>query len=406
LLGAEEFGFATAPLVVMGCVMMRVCHLNTCPVGIATQDPELRKTFTGKPEFVQTFFRFIAEEVRELMASLGVRAIDELVGRAEALDVAPATEHWKAAGLDLSPLLHQPALPAGAARRATRRQDPGLAQVLDRTLIARAAAALDRQAPVEFALPIRNTDRTTGTLLGYEVTRRYGGAGLPDDTIRVSLTGSAGQSFGAFLPRGITLALEGDANDYVAKGLSGGRVVVRPPRGARFAAETSVIIGNVSLYGATSGEAFVRGMAGERFAVRNSGARAVVEGVGDHACEYMTGGRAVVLGLTGRNFAAGMSGGLAYVLDGDGRFASRCNTTMVDLEPLADEDEIALVHELLARHAVLTGSPVATDLLGEWPTAVARFVAVVPRDFKRVRAAEARARAEARTPAFSELVGA
>ena len=406
LLGAEEFGFATAPLVVMGCVMMRVCHLNTCPVGIATQDPELRKTFTGKPEFVQTFFRFIAEEVRELMASLGVRTIDELVGRAEALDVAPATEHWKAAGLDLSPLLHQPALPAGAARRATRRQDPGLAQVLDRTLIARAAAALDRQAPVEIALPIRNTDRTTGTLLGYEVTRRYGGAGLPDDTIRVSFTGSAGQSFGAFLPRGITLALEGDANDYVAKGLSGGRVVVRPPRGARFAAETSVIIGNVSLYGATGGEAFVRGMAGERFAVRNSGARAVVEGVGDHACEYMTGGRAVVLGLTGRNFAAGMSGGLAYVLDSDGRFASRCNTTMVDLEPLADEDEIALVHELLARHAVLTGSPVATDLLGEWPKAVARFVAVVPRDFKRVRAAEARARAEARTPAFSELVGA
>jgi glutamate synthase (NADPH) large chain len=406
LLGAEEFGFATAPLVVMGCVMMRVCHLNTCPVGIATQDPELRKTFTGKPEFVQTFFQFIAEEVRELMASLGVRRLDDLIGHSEALDVTPATAHWKAAGLDLTPLLHQPALAAGAARRMTRLQDAGLHRVLDRTLITHAAAALERQTPVEFALPIRNTDRTAGTLLGYEVTRRYGGAGLPDDTIRVSFTGSAGQSFGAFLPRGITLALEGDANDYVGKGLSGGRVVVKPPRAARFVAEESVIIGNVSLYGATGGEAFVRGVAGERFAVRNSGARAVVEGVGDHGCEYMTGGRVVVLGLTGRNFAAGMSGGLAYVLDVDGRFASRCNTAMVDLERLTDEDEIAAVHELLARHAVLTGSPVAARLLDDWPDALAGLVAVVPRDFKRVRAAEAKARAEARTPAFSELVGA
>ncbi len=278
--------------------------------------------------------------------------------------------------------------------------------MLDRTLIASAAAALDCQTPVEIALPIRNTDRTTGTLLGYEVTRRYGGAGLPDDTIRVGFTGSAGQSFGAFLPRGITLALEGDANDYVAKGLSGGRVVVRPPRHARFVAEESVIIGNVSLYGATSGEAFVRGVAGERFAVRNSGARAVVEGVGDHGCEYMTGGRVVVLGRTGRNFAAGMSGGLAYVLDLDGGFASRCNVAMVDLEPLEDDDEVALLHELLARHAVLTGSPVAARVLDGWPAMLPRFVAVVPRDFKRVRAAEAKARAEARQPAFSDLVGA
>ncbi|MGE0359521.1 MAG: glutamate synthase large subunit [Vicinamibacterales bacterium] len=406
LLGAEEFGFATAPLVVMGCVMMRVCHLNTCPVGIATQDPALRQAFTGRPEFVETFFHFIAQEVRELMAELGVRTVDELVGRSDGLDLAAATGHWKAAGLDLTPLLHQPPLAAGTPRRATRGQDAGLATVLDRTLIARAAPALERRTPVEIAVPIRNTDRTTGTLLGYEVTSRFGGAGLPDDTIRVSATGSAGQSFGAFVPRGITLTLEGDANDYVAKGLSGGRVVVRPPRDARFVAEESVIVGNVSLYGATSGEAFIRGVAGERFAVRNSGAHAVVEGVGDHGCEYMTGGRVIVLGATGRNFAAGMSGGLAYVLDGDGAFAGRCNTAMVDLEPLTDEDEVALVHELLARHALLTSSTVAARVLAAWPAMLARLVAVVPRDFKRVRAAEARARAEARTPAFSDLVGA
>jgi glutamate synthase (NADPH/NADH) large chain len=406
LLGAEEFGFATAPLVVMGCVMMRVCHLNTCPVGIATQDPELRKTFTGTPEFVQTFFQFIAQEVRELLAGLGVRTLDELVGRTEGLDVVPAADHWKAAGLDLTPLLHQPPVADGTARRAVTHQDAGLDTVLDRTLIVQAAAALERQSPVELALPIRNTDRTTGTMLGYEVTKRYGGAGLPDDTIRVGFTGSAGQSFGAFLPRGITLTLEGDANDYVAKGLSGGRVIVRPPQGARFVAEESVIIGNVSLYGATSGEAFVRGVAGERFAVRNSGARAVVEGVGDHGCEYMTGGRVIVLGATGRNFAAGMSGGVAYVLDLLGGFAGRCNPAMVDLDRLEDDDEVALVHELLARHAMLTGSTVAARVLDGWPAMLARFVAVVPRDFKRVRAAEARARAEARTPAFSDLVGA
>jgi glutamate synthase (NADPH/NADH) large chain len=406
LLGAEEFGFATAPLVVMGCVMMRVCHLNTCPVGIATQDPELRKTFTGTPEFVQTFFQFIAQEVRELLAELGVRTLDELVGRTEGLDVVPAADHWKAAGLDLTPLLHQPPVADGTARRAVTHQDAGLDTVLDRTLIVQAAAALERQSPVELALPIRNTDRTTGTMLGYEVTKRYGGAGLPDDTIRVGFTGSAGQSFGAFLPRGITLTLEGDANDYVAKGLSGGRVIVRPPQGARFVAEESVIIGNVSLYGATSGEAFVRGVAGERFAVRNSGARAVVEGVGDHGCEYMTGGRVIVLGATGRNFAAGMSGGVAYVLDLLGGFAGRCNPAMVDLDRLEDDDEVALVHELLARHAMLTGSTVAARVLDGWPAMLASFVAVVPRDFKRVRAAEARARAEARTPAFSDLVGA
>jgi glutamate synthase (NADPH) large chain len=406
LLGAEEFGFASAPLVVMGCVMMRVCHLNTCPVGIATQDPELRKTFAGKPEFVQTFFRFIAEEVRELMAGLGFRALDEMIGRNDCLDFEPATHHWKAHGLDLSPLLHRPEVPAGRARRAVRRQDAGLARVLDRKLIAQGADALAHQTPVEIALPIRNTDRTAGTLLGYEITRRYGGAGLPDDTIRVSFTGSAGQSFGAFLPRGVTLMLEGEANDFVAKGLSGGRIVVRPPRTAAFVAEENVIVGNVSLYGATGGEAFIRGVAGERFAVRNSGAHAVVEGIGDHGCEYMTGGRVVVLGRTGRNFAAGMSGGVAYVFDQEGDFRARCNHQMVDLERLGDEREQASVLELIARHVMLTGSAVGRRVLENWSSVQRSFVAVMPRDFKRVQAAQARARAESREPAFSDLVGA
>ncbi|MCC7179622.1 MAG: glutamate synthase large subunit [Acidobacteria bacterium] len=387
LLGAEEFGFATAPLVVMGCVMMRVCHLNTCPVGIATQDPELRKTFTGKPEFVQTFFRFIAEDVREHMAALGFRTLDEMIGRTECLDVAPATDHWKARGIDLSPLLHRPAMEAGAPRRAVRSQDTGLERVLDHRLIASAAPALEHQTPVELSLPIRNTDRTVGTMLGYEVTRRYGGAGLPDDTIRIGFTGSAGQSFGAFLPRGVTLALEGDANDHVGKGLSGGRIILRPPGTAAFAAETSVIVGNVALYGATGGEAFVRGVAGERFAVRNSGARAVVEGVGDHGCEYMTGGCVVVLGPTGRNFAAGMSGGVACVLDLDGMFRRRCNTEMVDLEPFGQDDETEnVVHELVARHALLTGSTIGQRVLAAWDAMKQQFVTVMPRDFKRARA--------------------
>jgi glutamate synthase (ferredoxin) len=406
LLGAEEFGFASAPLVVMGCVMMRVCHLNTCPVGIATQDPELRKTFTGKPEFVQTFFRFIADEVRELMAALGFRKLDDMIGRTDCLDFAPAKDHWKASGLDLSPLLHQPPLPPDAARRHVTAQDAGLANVLDHTLIARAWAALEHKQPVEVSLPIRNTDRTAGTLLGYEVTRRYGGQGLPDDTIRVGFIGAAGQSFGAFLPRGITLSLEGEANDFVGKGLSGGRLVVRPPRDAAFVAEENIIIGNVSLYGATSGDAYIRGVAGERFAVRNSGAQAVVEGVGDHGCEYMTGGRVVVLGRTGRNFAAGMSGGAAYVLDFDGAFALDCNIEMVDLERLEDEEEADLVHGLIARHVMLTGSAIGERVLNAWPELRQRFVAVIPRDFKRVRAAEAKARAESRAPAFGGLVGA
>ncbi len=406
LLGAEEFGFATAPLVVMGCVMMRVCHLNTCPVGIATQDPALRKTFSGKPEFVQTFFRFIAEEVRELMSELGFRTVDEMVGRAECLDFDAARQHWKASGLDLSPLFHVPDLPRYAARRAVQRQDAGLERVLDRVLITRSSAALVRQEPVEIALPIRNTDRTTGTLLGYEVTKRYGGSGLPDDTIKINLTGAAGQSFGAFLPRGITLMLEGEANDFVGKGLSGGRIVVRPPRSATFVAEDNIIIGNVSLYGATSGDAYIRGVAGERFAVRNSGAQAVVEGVGDHGCEYMTGGRVVVLGRTGRNFAAGMSGGMAYVLDLDGSFALNCNVEMVDLDRLEDDDESSRVYELIARHVVLTGSAIGDRVLQAWLSMRAKLIAVVPRDFKRVRAEEARAMAKAQAPAFGDLVGA
>ena len=406
LLGAEEFGFASAPLVVMGCVMMRVCHLNTCPVGIATQDPELRKTFTGTPELVETFFRFIADEVREYMAELGFRSLDEMVGRADCLDFAPAATHWKANGVDLTPLLYQPPLAPGASRRAVVGQVTDLSHVLDQTLITQAAAALERQEAVQITTAIRNTDRTTGTLLGYEVTKRYGGAGLPDDTIRVSFSGTAGQSFGAFLPRGITLTLEGDANDFVGKGLSGGRLVVRPPQNARFVAEDNVIIGNVALYGATSGDAYVRGVAGERFAVRNSGAYAVVEGVGDHACEYMTGGRVVVLGRTGRNFAAGMSGGIAYVLDDDGTFARRCNPDMVDLDALADEDEITLVRELIVRHVVLTGSALGTRVLDAWPERRHTLVAVTPRDFKRVREAEARQRQFTRQAASGTLVGA
>ena len=385
LLGAEEFGFATAPLVVMGCVMMRVCHLNTCPVGIATQDPELRKMFNGKPEFVQNFFRFIAEEVRELMAALGFRTLDEMIGRAECIDFEPAKEHWKAKGLDLSPILYVPETTADLARRAVRRQDAGLAGVLDHRLIAAASEALTGAGAVELSLPIRNTDRTTGTLLGYEVTKRFGGDGLPDETIRVNFTGAAGQSFGAFLPRGITLSLEGEANDFVGKGLSGGRLVVRPPRASQFAAEENVIIGNVALYGATSGDAFVRGVAGERFAVRNSGAHAVVEGVGDHGCEYMTGGRVVVLGPTGRNFAAGMSGGIAYVLDLDGSFALNCNTEMVDLGSLEDAEDMNRVLELVTRHVALTGSAIGERVLQSWSLTQRQFVAVIPRDFKRAR---------------------
>ena len=394
LLGAEEFGFATAPLVVSGCVMMRVCHLDTCPVGVATQNPELRKRFTGKPEFVETFFLYIAEEVRELLAELGFRSLEEAVGHAELLDTRAAVEHWKASGLDLEPLLHIPERPFGGSLHCTTAQDHGLDRALDQTLLQLCEGALQDGRPVWLEMPVRNVNRTVGTMLGSEVTRRFGGQGLPDDTIRLRFTGSAGQSFGAFLPGGLTMQLEGDANDYLAKGLSGGRIAVRPMQAALdagFVAEDNVIAGNVVLYGATGGECFVRGRAGERFAVRNSGARAVVEGVGDHACEYMTGGRVVIIGPVGRNVAAGMSGGVAYVLDEDGTLESKLNREMVDLLGLDDEGD-ATVRELLTRHVEMTGSPVAERILASWSACRGRFVQIMPRDFARVLEAQQNAR--------------
>jgi glutamate synthase (NADPH/NADH) large chain len=383
LLGAEEFGFATAPLVVSGCVMMRVCHLDTCPVGVATQNPELRKRFTGQPEFVVNFFEFIAEEVRELLAQLGLRSIEEAIGHAELLDTRAAIDHWKASGLDLTPILEVPQVSEGAHRYRVRSQDHGLDDALDNELIRLAAPALERGEPVHIELPIRNVNRTVGTMLGYELTKRYGGEGLPDDTITIDLVGSAGQSFGAFVPRGVTLRLSGDANDYTGKGLSGGRLIVRPPETSPFAAEQNIVAGNVILYGATGGELFLRGVVGERFAVRNSGALAVVEGVGDHGCEYMTGGRVVVLGGTGRNFGAGMSGGIAYVYDPDETFTSRVNFEMVDLDPL-DRDDRSWLRERVQRHAGVTDSAVAMRLLDTWDEAVERFRKVMPRDYKRV----------------------
>jgi glutamate synthase (NADPH) large chain len=392
LLGAEEFGFASAPLVVSGCVMMRVCHLDTCPVGVATQNPELRKRFTGKPEFVVNFFEFIAQEVREYLAALGFRTLDEVIGRADLLDPAAAVGHWKAAGLDLAPVLHLPALPAGAARRRVTAQDHGLDRALDHTLIQLAEGALQDGTPVVLDLPVRNVNRTVGTMLGYEVTRRWGAKGLPRDTIHVRFTGSAGQSFGAFLPAGITLRLAGDANDYLGKGLSGGRLIVAPDPAARFTAEEQIIAGNVIGYGATGGEMFLRGIVGERFCVRNSGATAVAEGTGDHGCEYMTGGTVAVLGPIGRNFAAGMSGGIAYLLDPDLR---RINTEMVDLEPL-DTDDAALLRDLVQRHRAETGSAVAGWLLARWKPSLARFVKVMPTDYRRVLDAASRAEQEGR----------
>ena len=391
LLGAEEFGFASAPLVVSGCVMMRVCHLDTCPVGVATQNPELRKRFSGKPEFVVNFFEFIAEEVREYLAALGLRSLEEAVGRVDLLDTALAVSHWKAAGLDLTPVLHKPASARGPLHRVTE-QDHGLARALDNTLIQLAEGALEEGHPVRLELPIRNVNRTVGTMLGYEVTRRWGGEGLPPDTITVAFTGSAGQSFGAFVPRGITLRLCGDANDYLGKGLSGGRLIVYPAADSPFEAETQVVAGNVIGYGATSGEIFLRGTVGERFCVRNSGALAVAEGVGDHGCEYMTGGRVVILGPTGRNFAAGMSGGIAYVLD---LAKTRLNTEMVDLDPL-EEPDVAFLLDVVSRHHAETGSAVAGRLLASWDEAVERFSKVMPKDYKRVLVAASAAEREGR----------
>ena len=384
LLGAEEFGFATAPLVVSGCVMMRVCHLDTCPVGVATQNPELRKRFSGKPEFVVNFMEFIAEEVRELLAELGFRTLAEAIGRVDALDVDAAVAHWKASGLDLAPILHQPESPFPDQQLfRVREQNHGLDKALDNTLIELAAPALADGTPVVIEMPIRNVNRTVGTMLGSELTRRFGGDGLADDTIQVSFTGSAGNSFGAFVPRGFTLRLEGDANDYFGKGLSGGRLVLRPPHDAPFVAEENIIAGNVILYGATSGEVYIRGVVGERFCVRNSGATAVVEGVGDHGCEYMTGGRAVVLGRTGRNFGAGMSGGVAYVFDADGSFHQRVNPEMVDLES-PGVDELEWLQDTIVRHIAETGSAVGTRILARWPQDSERFIKVMPQDYKRV----------------------
>ncbi len=411
LLGADEFGFATAPLIAAGCVMMRKCHLNTCPVGVATQDPVLRARFTGQPEHVINFFFFLAEEVRQLMAKLGFRTFDEMVGRVDRLDMRRSVEHWKAKGVDLSRLLYEEKPQPGVAIRNGETQDHHLDKALDRDLIAAAQPALEKGEPVRIERTVRNINRTVGAMLSGEVAKRYGHAGLPEDTISINLTGTAGQSFGAFLARGVSLSLIGDANDYVGKGLSGGRVVVRQPAGVRRRPTENIIVGNTVLYGAIAGEAYFEGVAGERFAVRNSGAIAVVEGTGDHGCEYMTGGVVVVLSGTGRNFAAGMSGGIAYVYDEHARFKKLCNLAQVDLEPIAPA-EIGLADAvgrprqrsisvedngmgdplrfdaerlriLVERHLLFTGSARARELLDDWENALSRFVKVMPRDYRR-----------------------
>jgi glutamate synthase domain-containing protein 2/glutamate synthase domain-containing protein 1/glutamate synthase domain-containing protein 3 len=401
LLGAEEFGFSTMPLVAMGCIMMRKCHLNTCPVGIATQDPVLRAKFTGQPEHVINFFFFIAEQVRQIMAQLGFRRMDEMIGRVDMIEARPALEHWKARGLDFSAILYNPPVPSRVGRRCTIGQDHGLDQALDYMLIDHAREAIDHLTPIEIKLPIRNVHRTVGAMLSGEIARKYGSAGLPENTIKFRFTGSAGQSFGAFLARGVTLELEGDANDYVGKGLSGGRIIVYPPHASTFVPEDNILIGNVVLYGATSGEAFFNGKAGERFAVRNSGATAVVEGLGDHGCEYMTNGLVIVLGKTGRNFAAGMSGGFAYVLDESGGFQRyRCNKASVDLEPVSGAADEQMLRNWIFRHLEETGSPRAKRVLENWTELLPKFVKVFPHEFKRVmlkRAAVAAGQAETLT---------
>ncbi len=385
LLGAEEYGFATMPLITMGCIMMRKCHLNTCAVGIATQDPVLRSRFTGTPEHVINFFFFIAEQMREHMAKLGFRTVDEMVGRVDKIDAAIADAHWKAKGIDLSSILYSPTLPSRVARRRMQPQDHGLNQALDHQLIAKAKPALESKTPVTAKFAIRNVHRTVGAMLGGEIARRYGSAGLPDGAIHFRFEGSAGQSFGAFVPSGVTLELEGDANDYLGKGLSGGRIIAYPPKTSSFLPEESILVGNVVLYGATSGEVFLNGIAGERFAVRNSGAIAVVEGVGDHGCEYMTNGTVIVLGSTGRNFAAGMSGGFAYVYDDLGDFSTRrCNKASVDLEPLVEAADVERVQVMLERHRDCTGSPRAAWVLEHWADAQPRFIKVFPHEYKRV----------------------
>jgi glutamate synthase (NADPH/NADH) large chain len=421
LLGADEFGFATAPLIAAGCIMMRKCHLNTCPVGVATQDPVLRKRFKGQPEHVINYFFFVAEEVRELMAELGYRTFDEMVGQMQMLDQQRLVEHWKAKGLDFSKLFTKPKAGKDVAIYHCEPQDHKIDRILDRKLIAESQAALDRGAPVRLQAQIKNTDRSCGGMLSGEVAKRYGYEGLPDGTIHVHFTGTAGQSYGAWLARGVTFELDGDANDYVGKGLSGGRLIIRPPADAGIVPEDSIIVGNTVLYGAITGECYFRGVAGERFAVRNSGAIAVVEGAGDHCCEYMTGGVVVVLGRTGRNFAAGMSGGIAYVLDEDDSFASRCNLAMVELEPVPDEERISeaefghyndleshgrvdvlgdlsnndamRLHKLISDHARYTNSQRAREILADWPRYRGLFKKVMPVEYRRALAEMAKEKA-------------
>src|ERR1700722_14351124 len=364
--------------------MMRKCHLNTCSVGIATQDPLLRKQFQGQPEHVINFFFFLAEQVRQYMSELGFRHMDEMIGRVDMLAVQPAVHHWKSRGLDLSAILYSPSLPSRVARHCVQAQDHGLEQALDHQILAKSQAAIEALTPIVFRLPVRNVHRSVGTMLSGAIARRHGSVGLPDDTIRIHLDGSAGQRVGAFLAKGVTLTLEGEANDYVGKGLSGGKLIVYPPRRSTFAPEKNILIGNVALYGATSGEAFFNGVAGERFAVRNSGATAVVEGVGDHGCEYMTRGLVVVLGACGRNFAAGMSGGVAYVFDQRSDFTEkRCNLDSVDLEPMVEEQDARIVKNLIERHLALTRSPRAQWILENWAESVSRFIKVFPHEFKR-----------------------
>jgi glutamate synthase (NADPH/NADH) large chain len=414
LLGADEFGFATAPLIAAGCIMMRKCHLNTCPVGVATQDPELRKKFTGKPEHVINYFFFVAEEVREILASLGVRKLDELTGRSDLLDARRAVEHWKAHGLDFTRLFYKPPPGPGVAISNREKQDHGLAKILDRQLIEQARPALETRKPVLIESPVRNFNRTVGAMLSGEVAKRYGHAGLEDDTITIKLAGSAGQSFGAFLAHGVTLELTGESNDYVGKGLSGGRIVIMPPANSKRVAEDNIIVGNTVLYGAIQGECYFRGVAGERFAVRNSGAVAVVEGVGDHGCEYMTGGIVAVIGASGRNFAAGMSGGIAYVLDEKGDFENRCNLSMVELETIAPDngaakkngngdrangtlfgdlmrDDAARLRHLLENHRRYTDSARAKEILSNWDRYLPKFIKVMPVDYRRALIAMQRA---------------
>jgi glutamate synthase domain-containing protein 3 len=390
LLGADEFGFSTAPLIAVGCIMMRVCHLNTCPVGVATQDPELRKRFRGTPEHVVNYMILVAEEVREIMASLGIRRVEDMIGRTELLDLDDALDHWKSKHVDLSMVLRSPELPPGTPRHRTRSQMPVLEDALDWELVRKCAPAIERGGSVRIGpIPVRNVNRTVGGIMSGEIARKHGPAGLPEGTIEISFSGSAGQSFGAWLAPGVTFSLRGETNDYTGKGMSGGVISVRPPETALFRAEENMIVGNTVLYGATSGRAFFRGLAGERFAVRNSGVSAVVEGVGDHGCEYMTGGRVVVLGPTGRNFAAGMSGGIAYVYDVARRFAGRCNPELVDLEELTDEDAED-VKTLIKEHAQRTGSLVARNVLADWERgARQRFIKVMPRDYKRALAERA-----------------